>query len=126
MQVIQLTHKPEVLSGAVELPLSKSINNRLQVLHYLARTRKEHLRISDAHDSQILARLLLDFPHRSEIDVEDAGPPVCPLSLGDGVLEDTEARHSLGCVRTSTDASEPRSSEVGSASVPRQTAATEE
>lgn len=64
------------LSGEVSLPASKSISNRLLVLHFLHGGKLPSQPLSDAHDTRLLQQLLLQMtPSTSEVilDVQDAG-----------------------------------------------------
>ncbi|MCB0737542.1 MAG: hypothetical protein KDC92_08515 [Bacteroidetes bacterium] len=56
----------------MKLPLSKSINNRLQVLRHLYFPSVE-LEVSNANDSQLMQKALTALSTGNDIDVEDAG-----------------------------------------------------
>lgn len=70
---IKLIHVPEHLNGTVQLPISKSLSNRALILEHLTGAHLIGDRISDAHDTQLLNRLLASVDENDHVDVEDAG-----------------------------------------------------
>ena len=60
------------LQGTAQLPASKSEANRALILHALAGGGTLH-NLSDAHDTQLMRRLLAAAPTASVLDAEDAG-----------------------------------------------------
>lgn len=63
------------LRGEVHLPSSKSESNRYLMLHALAESGPEPEGLSDANDTRVLQRLLLQIQNNSQsaLDAEDAG-----------------------------------------------------
>ncbi len=59
------------ISATINLPLSKSISNRIALLYALAGKPVTDLTLSDARDTQLLIKAL--STHSAVIDVEDAG-----------------------------------------------------
>ncbi len=72
MATIVIEGSPKKLSKTYVLPKSKSISNRLQVLHFLYGTPLEKEDISGARDSLILQKYL-SRPLSNSIDTHDAG-----------------------------------------------------
>ncbi len=72
MAELILTGDPSPIDKAYLLPLSKSVSNRLLILHYLYDIDIDEDHISTAHDTQIL-RSLLTRPLAAVLDAEDAG-----------------------------------------------------
>ena len=60
------------LRGTAQLPASKSESNRALILRALAGGGQLD-NLSDAHDTQLMRRLLAAAPDRAELDAEDAG-----------------------------------------------------
>ena len=97
MKALNLQHKKSNLTGTVQLPASKSISNRLQIINALSGNLIEIRNLSHAQDSQTMKSLLAN----SSIikDVKDAGTAMRFLTafyaIGDKeiIIQGTERMH---------------------------------
>ena len=95
--MIRLSHPSAIVKGEVKLPSSKSISNRLLVLQKLYEPSMFLDNLSEANDTQLLARILSD--ECSLMDVEDAGTALrfllayTSVTLGEWVIKGTERLH---------------------------------
>lgn len=70
--MLSLQNKPSQFAKPCEVPLSKSINNRLQMLAFQCQE-LDQLSVSSSGDSQLLYSILTRFNPAVNIDVRDAG-----------------------------------------------------
>lgn len=100
MSTLTLTHIPSQIDALVKVPLSKSICNRSLILSKVLGSDIANVPLSSANDSQLLFRILSEFPKQQVIDVEDAGTvsrfmtALCAAQSGQTfILRGTERMH---------------------------------
>ncbi len=95
--MIRLSHPSSVVKGDVKLPSSKSISNRLLMLQKLYEPGVFLDNLSEANDTQLLARILSQDSHH--LDVEDAGTAFrfllayTAVTPGEWIIRGTERLH---------------------------------
>jgi len=95
--MIRLLHPTAIVKGEVKLPSSKSISNRLLVLQKLYEPSLFLDNLSEANDTQLLARILTQ--ESSLMDVEDAGTALrflkayTAVTPGEWTIKGTERLH---------------------------------